>query len=122
MLYLKQSTASQSILLGPFVDDTDGTTAEDGLTIANTDILLSKAGGGMSAKNSGGGSIDTNGWYTITLNATDTNTVGRLQISCKVAGALAVFMEMHVLEEAIYDSLIAPSAAAFDFKSKSRCW
>lgn len=114
MLYLKQSTASQIVLLGPFVDDTDGTTAEDSLTIANTDILLSKSGGGMTAKNSGGGTVDTNGWYTITLNATDTNTVGRLQISCKVAGALAVFMEMHVLEENIYDSLMAASAAAFD--------
>ena len=114
MLFLKQSTASQSILLGPFVDATDGATAETGLTIANTDIRLSKNGGNMAAKNSGGGTHDENGWYTITLDATDTNTVGRLQISCKVSGALAVFMECQVLEEDIYDALIGASAAGFD--------
>lgn len=114
MLFLKQSTASQAVLLGPFVDDTDGATAETGLTIANTDIRLSANGGNMAAKNSGGGTHDENGWYTITLDATDTATVGRLQISCKVAGALAVFMECQVLEEDIYDSLIGASAAGFD--------
>lgn len=113
-MYLKQSTASQSVLLGPFVDDTDGATAETGLTIANTDIRLSKNGGNMAAKNSGGGTHDENGWYTITLDATDTNTVGRLQVSCKVAGALAVWMEFQVLEEDIYDALIGASAAGFD--------
>ena len=114
MLFLKQSTASQSVLLGPFVDDTDGATAATGLSIANTDIRLSKNGGNMAAKNSGGGTHDENGWYTITLDATDTNTVGRLQVSCKVANALAVFMEFQVLEEAIYDALIGSSAAGFD--------
>jgi hypothetical protein len=114
MLYLKQSTASQALLLGPFVDDTDGATAETALTIANTDIRLSANGGNMFAKTSGGGTHDEAGWYTITLDATDTATVGRLQISCKVAGALHVFMECQVLEEAIYDALIGASAAGFD--------
>jgi uncharacterized glyoxalase superfamily protein PhnB len=114
MQFLKQSTASQSVLLGPFVDDTDGATAETALTIANTDIRLSKNGGNMAAKTSGGGTHDENGWYTITLDATDTNTVGRLQVSCKVAGALAVFMEFQVVEEAIYDALFGASAAGFD--------
>lgn len=113
-IYLKQSTASQAVLLGPFVDDTDGATAETGLTIANTDIRLSKAGGNMVAKNSGGGTHDENGWYTITLDATDTNTVGTLQISCKVAGALAVWLTAHVFEESIYDALFGASAAGFD--------
>lgn len=111
MLYLKQSTASQSVVIGPFVDDTDGATAETGLTIASTDIKLSKAGGTMASKNSGGGTHDANGWYTITLDATDTATVGTLQVSCKVAGALAVFHEYHVLEEAVFDALFAASAA-----------
>jgi len=111
MLILKQSTASQAVLLGPFVDDTDGATAEDGLTIANTDIRLSKNGGNMAAKNSGGGTIDENGWYTITLDATDTNTVGRLQVSCKVSGALAVFMEFQIVEEDTYEYLYASGSA-----------
>lgn len=111
MLYLKQSTASQSVLIGPFVDDTDGTTAETGLTIANTDIRLSANGGNLVAKNSGGATHDEAGWYTITLDATDTATVGRLQLHCKMSGALMVHHEFQVLEETIYDALFAASAA-----------
>lgn len=114
MQYLKQSTASQSVLLGPFVDDTDGTTAETGLTIANTDIRLSANGGNMFAKTSGGGTHDEEGHYTITLDATDTATVGRLQVSCKVAGALAVWAEFQVLEEAVYDRDFAAAATGVD--------
>tara|TARA_R100001594_G_scaffold93186_1_gene127538 strand:+ start:10094 stop:11188 length:1095 start_codon:yes stop_codon:yes gene_type:complete len=118
MLYLKQSTASQPIMIGPFVDDTDGATSETGLTIANTDIRLSKNGGNMAAKNSGGGTHDENGYYQITLDATDTDTVGRLQISIKVTGALAVWKEAQVLEEDIYDALFGASAAGFDSNAR----
>ena len=39
-MYLRQSTASQEVQLGKFVDDTDGKTAETALTINNTDIKL----------------------------------------------------------------------------------
>ena len=105
MIFLKQSTAAQTVLLGPFVDDTDGATAETALTIANTDVRLSANGGNMFAKTSGGGTHDEAGWYAITLDATDTATVGKLQVSCKVAGALHVFMEFQVLEEAVYDAM-----------------
>ena len=110
MQYLRQSTAGQSVLIGPFVDSTTGVTAETGLTIANTDIRLSANGGNMAAKNSGGGTHDEAGWYTITLDATDSATVGRLQLSVAVSGALPVFAEFQVLEEAIYDALFAASA------------
>jgi len=106
MIYLKQSTASQSVLIGPFVDDSDGATPETALSIANTDIRLSPNGGNMVAKNSGGGTHDEAGMYSITLDATDTATVGRLQLSVKVAGALYVFHDYQVLEEAVYDNLI----------------
>ena len=111
-MFFKQSTASQPMLLGPFVDDTDGVTAETGLTVANTDIRLSKNGANMIAKASGGGTHDENGWYTITLDATDTDTVGSTQISCKIAGALPVSMEITVLEENVYAAWFAASAAA----------
>ena len=105
-------------MIGPFVDDTDGATSETGLTIANTDIRLSKNGGNMAAKNSGGGTHDENGYYQITLDATDTDTVGRLQISIKVTGALAVWKEAQVLEEDIYDALFGASAAGFDSNAR----
>ena len=114
MNFLKQSTASQSVLIGPFLDEDDGKTAETGLTISNTDIRLSKNGGNMAAKNSGGGTHDELGWYTITLDATDTDTVGRLQVIVHESGALPVLVVFQVLEEAIYDALFAASADGFD--------
>ena len=44
--YLKQSTAVD-VILGPFVDEDDGKTAETGLTIAQADVRLSKNGANM---------------------------------------------------------------------------
>ena len=114
MTYLKQSTASQAISLGPFVDSTDGDTTETGLTIANTDILLSKSGGASAAKNSGGATHDSGGIYTATLDATDTDTVGTLDVTVHVSGALYVKRSFQVLEEAIYDALIGASATGFN--------
>ena len=113
-MFLKQSTASQSVIIGPFVDKTDGNTQETGLTIANTDIRLSKNGGNLAAKTSGGGTHDEEGWYTITLDATDTNTVGRLQLFCHIeASALPVYHEFDVIEEAVYVDMFASSAAGY---------
>ena len=113
-MFLKQSTDTQYVVIGPFLDEDDGKTAETGLSISNTDIRLSKAGGNIAAKNSGGGTHDELGFYQITLNATDTDTVGELLIAVHESGALPVFKYCYVLEEAIYDSLFAASAAAFD--------
>ena len=112
--FLKQSTASQARLLGPFVDDTDGTAAETGLTIANTDIRISKNGANIVSKNSGGATHDELGYYTATFDATDTNTVGHLKVMVKMSGALVVEDEFWVLEEDIYEALFASGAAAFN--------
>jgi hypothetical protein len=107
MIYLKQSTASQEVILGPFVDSTDAVTAETGLTIANTDIKIYKAGTTTSAnKNSGGATHDAGGRYSIVLDATDTNTLGSGQIHVSVAGALPVKIEFCVLAANVYDALI----------------
>lgn len=108
--FLKQSTASQAIKLCGFVDSTDGNTEESGLTIANTDIKISKAGGAFASKNSGGGTYDAVGCYTATLDATDTNTVGRLDIAVHPSGALPVYARYQVVEEAIFDGLYGASA------------
>lgn len=112
-MYLKQSTASQVRSIGPFVDDADFKTAETGLTIANTDIKLMANGGTSANKNSGGGTHLVNGVYAVTFDATDTATVGELQVSVVVAGALPVFTKFFVLEEAVYDALFAASAPGF---------
>ena len=112
-MFLRQSTASQSVAIGPFVDETDFKTAETALTINNTDIKLVVNGGASANKNSGGGTHRVNGVYGITLDATDTATVGEMEITVVVSGALPVFHKYRVLEEAVYDALFAASAPGY---------
>lgn len=110
---LRQSTASQSRAIGPFLDDTDFKTAETGLTIANTDIKLVVNGGASANKNSGGGTHRVNGVYGVTFDATDTATVGEMLVSVVVAGALPFSDKFWVVEEAIYDRDHAASALGY---------
>ncbi len=106
-MWLRQSTASQEILLGPCLDSTDGNTQETGLTIANTDIKLWKEGATSEAnKNSGGATHIANGRYYAVLDATDTNTLGKLEINVHMTGALAVRREYMVLPANVYDALV----------------
>lgn len=109
--YLRQSSAAQVRTIGAFLDDGDFKTLENGLTIANTDIVISKNGAADTTKNSGGATAHgAGGIYTLTWDATDTDTVGELFYSVKVAGALVVFGSYVVLEEAAYDAMFAASA------------
>lgn len=111
MIFLKQSTASQEIPLGYFVDSTDGNTEETALTIANTDIKLWKNGAiALANKNSGGATHMSNGIYYAVLDATDTDTVGPLVIFVHVSGALTVRLECCVLAANVFDSIVAGSA------------
>lgn len=110
---LKQSTASQEVPLGYFVDSTDGNTEETGLTIANTDIKVWKAGATTLAnKTSGGATHIANGVYSCVLDATDTDTVGPLILFVHVAGALAVRVECVVLAATVYDAGIGATITA----------
>ena len=111
--FLKQATAAQSVALGPFVDDTDFKTPETALTIANTDIKLVVNGGVSANKNSGGATHRVNGVYGVTFDATDTATVGEMEVSVSVAGALIVFDKFTILEEAVYDALFASAAPGY---------
>lgn len=107
MQYLRQSTASQEISLGQFLDSTDGDTEENALTIANTDIKLRKHGTTTLAnKNSGGATSISNGVYHATLDATDSNTLGMLEVYIHVAGALAVKDKYMVLPAAVFDYFV----------------
>jgi len=112
-LVLKQSTASQTVVIGPFIDDTDFKTPETALTIANTDVKLSKNGAAAVDKNSDGATHLINGEYAITLDATDTSAVGELRISVVVAGALPVIRTFQVVEEVVFDALYAIDAPGF---------
>ena len=111
MHILRQSTAVD-VLIGPFVDKTDGNTLETGKTL---DVELSKNGQGLANKNDStaptdddGGNVD--GYYNCELDATDTNTVGTLRLCVHHTDALPVWHDYQVVEEAIYDALFAASA------------
>lgn len=109
--WLRQSTADQEVLLGPFLDDTDGKTAETGLTIANTDIKVWKRGGTTEAsKNSGGATHIAAGRYYAVLDATDTNTLGELELNVHVSGALPVKLRGTVLHANVFDVLFGSAA------------
>jgi hypothetical protein len=96
------------------LDDTDGKTAETGLTIAASDIKLWKRGGTTeSNKNSGGATHIADGRYYATLDATDTDTTGELIINVAVAGALPVRLVCCVFEPPVFDALFASGAAGY---------
>jgi hypothetical protein len=106
MLYLRQSTASQEVPLGYFLDNADGDTEKTGLSIANTDIKIWKTGASsLVSKNSGGATHMANGLYYAVLDATDTNTLGPLVLFVHVSGGLAVRLECCVLAGAMFDWL-----------------
>lgn len=105
---LRQSTAVD-VLIGPFVDSTDGFTSEEGLSPA---VELSKNGQALAAKNDATTPVvDDLGYYNCELDATDTNTVGTLVLAVEGSAThLPVRHEFQVIEEAIYDAFYAGSA------------
>lgn len=110
MMILRQSTAA-TIVLGPFVDSGDGVTPETGLTISQADVRLSKNGGAFAQKNDSTAAVHMeNGYYSVALNTTDTNTVGRLRVAVNESGALPVWADFQVVEEAVWDALFASNA------------
>jgi len=105
--WLKQSTAVD-IALGPFVDSTDGFTAETALTLSQADIRLKKNAGAWAQKNDATSAThEENGWYECELDATDTNTLGLLIVAVNETGALPVWREFMVVPANVYDSLVS---------------
>jgi hypothetical protein len=95
---LKQSTAT-TLLLGPFLDDTDGKTAETALTLSQADVLLWKEGGTTLAQKTESTTCThrSNGLYTCPVDTTDTNTLGVLTVSVAESGALPVRQDYLVI-------------------------
>lgn len=104
--YLQANTAVD-VLIGPFVDDTDGKTAETALTLSQGDIKLSKNGQALAQKNDDtAAAADANGYYNCELDATDTNTEGTLTLIVHESGALPVRHDFMVISQAAYASLV----------------
>jgi len=104
--FLRKATAVD-ILIGPFVDDGDGKTAEAGLTI---DVELSKNGQALANKNDATAPVhdaagDIDGYYNCELDETDTGTVGTLTVVCFASGALPCRFDFQVLDAVRYDEI-----------------
>lgn len=115
VVWVKQS-ASAVISLGPFLDKTDGVTEETGLVSAldhaSTGIKLAKNGGALTIRHATvtPTTYDANGFYRVTLDATDTNTLGLLLVSFnEAATCLPVWLYCAVLPANVYDSLVGGS-------------
>ena len=110
--WLRQGTAA-TLLVGPFIDDTDGKTAKTSLGLGGGDFLVWKKGGGTPAAkaDSAGGTHTVLGYYTTTLDATtDTATLGELSVIVHKATALPVRQDYLVMAQAIYDALVSPAS------------
>ena len=99
------------MLIGPFLDLTDGATAESGETPT---VKLSKNGQALAAKSDVTVPLhDADGYYNCELDATDTNTIGQLVITvAKSATALPVRHEFDIVDEVVYDALFGTTALA----------
>lgn len=111
--YLKADTAA-TIKIGPFVDDTDGNTAETALTISQADVRLSKNAGDFAQKTQvDAATHDELGYYNCSIDTTDTNTEGRLKIVVHESGALLVEQSYQIVNANVYDSLYAVAATDY---------
>ena len=120
-MFLKKDTG-RTILIGPFIDDTDGKTAETGLASSpgSIDIDLYK-GAATSVTTSitattSGGSNDiahvANGYYSLELTAANVDTCGELKITANIAGSLPVWHNFQIVEETVYDALFGDVSGA----------
>lgn len=110
MRFLKQST-SVIVQLGPFVDATDGVTAETALSPSSTNVRLYKADGTTAVD-----IYDATwthiglGMYRVTLTTSHTDTAGPLMVVAQITGARPVFHEFMVLSATTYDAMVSGSA------------
>ena len=98
--FLKRA-ATQTIKLGPFIDPSSDVTEETALTVV---VELSKNGGAFAARSSGTAiTHDSDGWYDVVLDTTDTETRGILTIkSHDAANHKPVFREYYILDSFLF--------------------
>lgn len=95
--FVLDNAHTASIKMGPFLNENDGKTVLDSLTIVQADIRLSKNDGAFAQKSDASSAThDENGWYDVPLNNTDTNTGGNLLVAIHATGALPVWRMFEV--------------------------
>jgi hypothetical protein len=106
MDFLRQGTES-TVILGPFVDDTDPKVLETALSITQADIRLSKNGADFAQSNNDSGAIHKeNGYYAVPLDIVDSGTLGILDIQINKSGALSVWKSFMVIAQHFYDVMM----------------
>ncbi len=111
--YLQANTAVD-LMVGPFVDETNGKDAEIGLTITQAEVRLSKNGANIAQKAEATSLVhDELGNYVCKLDTTDTNTEGVLTLMIHESGALPIKMDYMVLAQAAYISLVTAKDTGF---------
>lgn len=102
---LRQSTATVQ-KVGPFLDPDDGKTPLDGLTLT---IQIGKGGGALAPKSDPTVPVhDANGFYNVTFDADDTDTLGMLLIEATDESLhLPVWEKFFVIPQHTYDVLTA---------------
>lgn len=116
---LRQST-STVLSFGPFLSPSDGvvliTSLVSALDNASTGIMLSKNGGALAVRHATvtATTYDAYGNYLVTLDTTDTGTVGRLLVQfAAAASCLPVWRDFDVITQSAYDALFGSSAVGY---------
>lgn len=118
MRYLRQSTLV-TLKIGRFLDSST-LAFETELTLLPSNIRLSKNGGTFAPKNDGSNcGYAEYGFYSCTLNATDTNTLGSLQLGASVTGVLPVDHDYIVVSAAWFDSIFGSERLDVEVNTKT---
>lgn len=101
---LRADTTNNNFAIGPFVDPTTGD-AEDGLTVADGDILWKQPDSTTFAEETGFSDCTHRaaGMYTCPYDETVVDVEGMAQYVVDVAGALTVFGNCMVVKASYYD-------------------
>ncbi len=122
-MHLRQSTAVV-VQFGPFVSVADSVTLSTGLVSAldhaSTGIKLSKNGGAQAVRHATvtATTYDAHGMYRVTLDTTDTATLGRLKVVyTDSTTVLPVWLDLMVMPAAAYDAVYGTSGFLVDAAS-----
>ena len=109
MLYARQSTAI-IVTVGPVLD-------ADGVAVTTAvvgNFKLSKNGGAPAALDASATLTHRHtGKYSLSLTATDVNTVGSAEVTIDATTNECPLKELQVIEPAVYDALFADTAAGY---------
>lgn len=115
MRFLKFAT-SVDLPIGPFLSGSDGVTPLSALTLTQPDIRLKKNGAAWAQKAAAQTlSHEENGFYEVTLDATDTNTLGHLRLAVFEGGGspavVPVWEDFQVIPAEVYDAMFGAGVA-----------